>query len=143
MKIKQFIAISVFVLCFGITSAQAQRMPSGGGVVGGGSSGQGAGGSGATGGGAGGGAAIPGVMHHPVWNPPANVIAKNDGTFEPTSFQSYDEAVASGRAASGIHEASIAEIAKMAQEKRAAAPKARILVEQDVEGKLQEVKETP
>lgn len=145
MKIRQFIAVAGFVLCFGITSAQAQRMPTGG-VVGGGSNGQGAGGGGASAGGSGGGAAaLPGVTHHPVWNPPPNVSAKNDGAFEPTSFQSYDEAVASGRAATGTREPSIAEIAKLTQEQRSIAPKARILVEQDVEGKLQEVelKETP
>jgi hypothetical protein len=144
MKIRQFIAVGIFVLCFGITSAQAQRMPSGGGVVGGGSSGQGAGGGGASAGGSGGGAAaIPGVTHHPLWNPPPNVSAKNDGAFEPTSFQSYDEAVASGKAATATREPSIAEIAKMTQEQRATVPRARILVEQDADGKLQEIKETP
>jgi hypothetical protein len=42
-----------------------------------------------------------------------------------------------------MREPSIAEIAKMTQEQRATAPRARILVEQDAEGKLQEIKETP
>jgi hypothetical protein len=44
-----------------------------------------------------------------------------------------------GKAEVAIHEPTVAEVAKMTQEQRATAAKARFTVVQDVEGKLQEV----
>jgi hypothetical protein len=141
---KKIIAVAVFVLCFGASRAQAQRMT---GPVGGGSNGSGGNGGAASsasaGGGGAGGGAIPGVTHHPVWVPPPNVSAKNDGEFEPSSFESYDKAVELGKAEARSLEQSVAAAARMAQEQRATATRARIIVQQDVEGHLQEVKTRP
>ncbi len=100
-----------------------------------------AGGGGFTG--AGGGSAIAGVTHHPAWVPPANVSAKNDGPFLPSTYQNYDKAVEIGKAEVAVHEPTVVEVAKVTQEQRTSAAKARFVVVQDVEGKLQEVKAQP
>jgi hypothetical protein len=138
---KQIIALAVFVLCFGVGTARAQRaggsMPVGGGNLNANPN-QGSGGGGA-GGGGGGSSAIAGVTHHPVWVPPPNVSAKNDGSFLPSTFQSFDKAVELGKAEAGARELSVVEVARMAQEQRASATRARIRVEQDVAGRMQEI----
>ena len=138
---KQIIALAVFVLCFGVGTARAQRagssMPVGGGNASANPN-QG-GGGGAGGGGGGGSSAIAGVTHHPVWVPPPNVIAKNDGPFLPSTFQNFDKAVELGKAEAGTREPSIVEAARMAQEQKATAARARIRVEQDVAGRMQEI----
>jgi hypothetical protein len=141
--VAEIIAIAILILCFGAGSAQAQRVVSGGGVAGGGGNGGLTASGGGAGGGGGGASALTGVQHHPVWNPPPNVFGKNDGKFEPTSFHDYDEAVASGKSAVGMKEPSVAEVARMTQEQRASSPKARFVVQQDVEGKIQETKVAP
>lgn len=140
---RQLIAIAVFVLCFGVGTAHAQRTGGTNNVAGGGGVGpsnSGGGGGGGTGGGGGGGTAIAGVTHHAVWVPPPNVIAQNDGPFRPSTYQDYDKAVEMGKAEVAVHEPTVVEVAKMTQEQRASAAKARFSVVQDVEGKLQEVK---
>ena len=139
---KKLVALAVFVLCFGIGTAHAQRVAGGGGV---GPSNSGGGGGGGFGGGGGGGSAIAGVTHHAVWAPPPNVSAKNDGPFLPTTYQSYDKAVEMGKAEVSIHEhePTVVEVAKSTQEQKASAAKSRFIVVQDGEGKLQEVKAQP
>ena len=139
---RQLIAIAVFVLCFGVGTAHAQRTGGTNNVAGGGGVGpsnSGGGGGGGTGGGGGGGTAIAGVTHHAVWVPPPNVSAQNDGPFRPSTYQDYDKAVEMGKAEVAVHEPTVVEAAKTAQEQRASAAKARFSV-QDVEGKVQEVK---
>jgi hypothetical protein len=146
MNMKQAIAIAAFVLCFGVGSAQAQRTggsPSGGGVAGGGGGAPSSGGGGAGGGGGGGSSASAGVTHHPVWVPPPNVSAKNDGAFEPTSYQSFDKAVEAAKADIGTRQPSVVDVARMAQEQKATSAKAHFIVEQDANGKLQDVKAKP
>jgi hypothetical protein len=141
-QMKQLIAIAVFVLCFGVGTAHAQRTGGTNNVAGSGGVGptnSGGGGGGGFGGGGGGGSAIAGVTHHAVWVPPANVSATNDGPFRPSTYQDFDKAVEMGKAEVAIHEPTVAEVAKMTQEQRATAAKARFTVVQDVEGKLQEV----
>lgn len=142
---KQLIVMAVFVLCFGVGTARAQRTGGTNNVAGGGGVGPtnsgGGGGGGFSGGGGGG--AIAGVTHHPAWVPPANVSAKNDGPFLPSTYQNYDKAVEMGKAEVAIHEPTVVEVAKVTQEQRTSAAKARFVVVQDVEGKLQEVKAQP
>jgi hypothetical protein len=138
----KIIAVAAFVLWFAVGTAHAQRSPSGGGAVNGGNGGMNSGGGGG-GGGTGVGGALPAVIHHPVWIPPANVSATNDGPFLPSSYQSYDKAVEIGKSEVGTREPSVAEVAKMTQQQKATAAKARFVVVQDVEGKLQEVKAQP
>ena len=81
--------------------------------------------------------------HHSAWVPPANVSATNDGPFRPSTYQNYDKAVEMGKAEVAIHEPTVVEVAKMTQEQRASAAKARFTVVQDVEGKLQKVQPQP
>ncbi len=143
---KQLMAIAVFVLCFGVGTAHAQRTGGGNSVAGGGVAGpsnSGGGGGGGFGGGGGGGSAIAGVTHHAVWIPPANVSGKNDGPFLPSTYQNYDKAVEMGKVEVAYHEPTVVEAAKITQEQRAATAKSRFVVVQDVEGKLQEVKAQP
>jgi hypothetical protein len=129
---KKIFVVGAFVLCFGAGRAQAQRVAGGsGGGVGGGNSGAAMAGSG------GGASAIPGVTHSPLWVPPPNVSAKNDGAFVPSSFESYDKAIAMGQAELHTKQASVAETAKMAREQKATAEKAHLIVEQDVAGEPQ------
>lgn len=130
---RQLIAIAVFVLCFGVGTAHAQRTGGTNNVAGGG------GVSNSGGGGGGGSTAIAGVTHHPAWVPPANVSATNDGPFLPSTYQSFDKAVEMGKAEVAVHEPTVVEVAKAAQEQKASAAKARFVVVQDVEGKLKEV----
>jgi|HubBroStandDraft_4_1064222.scaffolds.fasta_scaffold27003_2 hypothetical protein len=142
---KQLIAMAVFVLCFGLGTAHAQRTggtnnAAGGGGVGPSNSGGGGGGGGGFGGGGG---SIGSFTHHSAWVPPANVSATNDGPFRPSTYQNYDKAVEMGKAEVAIHEPTVVEVAKMTQEQRASAAKARFTVVQDVEGKLQEVQPQP
>lgn len=142
---KQLIAMAVFVLCFGVGTAHAQRTggtnnAAGGGGVGPSNSGGGGGGGGGFGGGGG---SIGSFTHHSAWVPPANVSATNDGPFRPSTYQNYDKAVEMGKAEVAIHEPTVVEVAKMTQEQRASAAKARFTVVQDVEGKLQEVQPQP
>lgn len=146
-QMKQLIAVAVFVLCFGVGTAHAQRSGGTNSVAGGGGLGPtnsgGGGGGGGFGGGSGGGGAISGVTHHPAWVPPPNVSATNDGPFLPSTYQNYDKAVQMGKAEVAVHEPSVVEVAKMTQEQKASGAKARIVVVQDVEGKLQEVSAQP
>ena len=138
---RQLIAIAVFVLCFGVGTAHAQRTGGTNNVAGGGGVGpsnSGGGGS-SGGGGGGGGSAIAGVTHHPVWVPPPNAIAQNDGPFRPSTYQDYDKALEMGKAEVAVHEPTVVEVAKVTQEQRASGAKARFIAVQDVEGKLQEV----
>ena len=142
---KQLIAMAVFVLCFALGTAHAQRTggtnnAAGGGGVGPSNSGGGGGGGGGFGGGGG---SIGSFTHHSAWVPPANVSATNDGPFRPSTYQNYDKAVEMGKAEVAIHEPTVVEVAKMTQEQRASAAKARFTVVQDVEGKLQEVQPQP
>jgi hypothetical protein len=139
---KQLIAIAVFVLCFGVGTAHAQRAGGTNSVAGGGGVGpsnSGGGGGGGSGGGGGGGSAIAGVTHHAVWVPPPNVSATNDGPFRPSTYQDYDKAVEMGKAEVAIHEPTVVEVAKANQEQKATEAKARFTVVQDVEGRFQEV----
>ena len=136
---KQLIAIAVFVLCFGVGTAHAQRTGGTNNVAGGGGVGPSNSGGGGSGGGGGGGSAIAGVTHHAVWVPPPNESATNDGPFRPSTYQDYDKAVEMGKAEVAIHEPTVVEVAKANQEQRATEAKARFTVVQDVEGKLQEV----
>ncbi len=138
--------MAVFVLCFGAGTAQAQRTGGTNSVAGGGGVGpnnSGGGGGGGFGGGGGGGGAIAGVTHHPAWVPPPNVSATNDGPFRPSTYQNYDKAVEMGKAEVATHEPTVVEVAKVTQEQRTSTAKARFVVVQDVEGKLQEVKAQP
>ena len=128
---RQLIAIAVFVLCFGVGTAHAQRTGGTNNVAGGGGGGGGYGG--------GGDSAIGGIMHHPAWVPPANVSATNDGPFRPSTYQGFDKAVEMGKTEIAIHEPTVVEVAKATQEQKASAAKTRFTVVQDVEGKLQEV----
>ena len=136
---KQLIAMAVFVLCFGVGTAHAQRTGGTNNVAGGGGVGPSNSGGGGSGGGGGGGSAIAGVTHHAVWVPPPNESATNDGPFRPSTYQDYDKAVEMGKAEVAIHEPTVVEVAKANQEQRAMEAKARFTVVQDVEGKLQEV----
>src|ERR1700733_9207594 len=139
---RQLIAIAVYVIYSRGGTAHAQRTGGTNNVAGGGGVGptnSGGGGGGGFGGGGGGGSAIAGVTHHAVWVPPANVSATNDGPFRPSTYQDFDKAVEMGKAEVAVHEPTVAEVAKMTQEQRATAAKARFNVVQDVEGKLQEV----
>lgn len=136
---RQLIAIAVFVLCFGVGTAHAQRTGGANNVAGGGGPSNSGGGGGGGFGGGGGGSAIAGVTHHPVWVLPPNVSASNDGPFRPSTYQDYDKAVEMGKAEVAIHEPTVVEVAKMTQEQKATAAKARFTIVQDVEGKLQEV----
>jgi hypothetical protein len=144
---RQLIAMAVFVLCFGVGTAHAQRTGggtnnvAGGGGVGPSNSGGGGGGGGGFGGG--GGSAAASFTHHPAWVPPANVSGTNDGPFRPSTYQNYDKAVEMGKAEIAVHEPTVVEVAKSTQEQRTAAAKARFVVVQDVEGKLQEVQSKP
>ena len=144
---RQLIAMAVFVLCFGVGTAHAQRTGGSSGVAGGGGVGPsnsgGGGGGGSGGGGGGGGSAIAGVTHHAVWVPPPNVIGQNDGPFRPSTYQNYDKALEMGKAEVAVHEPTVVEVAKVTQEQRASAAKARFTVVQDVEGKLQEIQPQP
>jgi len=132
---RQLVAMAVFVLCFGVGTAHAQRTGGSNNVAGGGGGGGGFGG--------GGGSATGSFTHHPAWVPPANVSATNDGPFRPSTFQNYDKAVEMGKAEVAIHEPTVVEVAKATQEQRTSAAKARFVVVQDVEGKLQEVEAQP
>ena len=136
---KQLIAMAVFILCFGVGTAHAQRAGGGSAVAGG--AGTGASNSG---GGGGGGSAAGGVTHHPVWVPASNVSGKNDGPFLPTTYQNYQKAVEMGKAqVVSSQEPSVVEVAKITQEQKASAAKSRFVVVQDAEGKIQEVKAQP
>jgi hypothetical protein len=138
---KQLIAMAVFVLCFGVGTAHAQRTGGTNNVAGGGGVGPSNSGGGGGGGGFGGGGGSTGSFtHHPAWVPPANVSGTNDGPFRPSTYQSYDKAVEMGKAEVAIHEPTVVEVAKATQEQRASAAKARFVVVQNAEGKLQEVK---
>lgn len=86
---------------------------------------------------------MAGVTHHAVWVPPRNVSAKNDGPFLPSSYQSYDKAIETGKAEVGARQPSVVEVARMAQEQKMATAKARFIVVQGVDGRLQEVKAQP
>jgi len=142
---RQLVAMAVFVLCFGVGTAHAQRTGGSNNVAGGGGVGPSnlGGGGGGGGFGGGGGSATGSFAHHPAWVPPANVSATNDGPFRPSTFQNYDKAVEMGKAEVAIHEPTVVEVAKATQEQRASAAKARFVVVQDVEGKLQEVEAQP
>jgi hypothetical protein len=143
---KQLITMAVFVLCFGVGTAHAQRTGGNNSVAGGGGVGpsnSGGGGGGGFGGGGGGGSAIAGVAQHPAWVPPPNVSATNDGPFRPSTYQNYDKAVEMGKAKIAVYEPTVVEVAKANQEQRASAAKARFVVVQDVEGKLQELNAQP
>jgi len=142
---RQLVAMAVFVLCFGVGTAHAQRTGGSNNVAGGGGVGPSnlGGGGGGGGFGGGGGSATGSFAHHPAWVPPANVSATNDGPFRPSTFQNYDKAVEMGKAEVAIHEPTVVEVAKATQEQRASAAKARFVVVQDVEGKLQEVEVQP
>ena len=141
---KQLIAMAVFVLCFGVGTAHAQRTGGTNNVAGGGGVGPSNSGGGGGGGGFGGGGGSTGSFtHHPAWVPPANVSGTNDGPFRPSTYQSYDKAVEMGKAEVAIHEPTVVEVAKATQEQRTSAAKARFVVVQDVEGKLQEVQPQP
>jgi hypothetical protein len=140
---RQLIVIAVFVLCFGVGTAHAQRTGGTNNVAGGGGVGpsnSGGGGGGGGGGFGGGGGSLGSFTHHPAWVPPANVSGTNDGPFRPSTYQSYDKAVEMGKAEVAIHEPTVVEVAKATQEQRASAAKARFVVVQNAEGKLQEVK---
>jgi len=142
---RQLVAMAVFVLCFGVGTAHAQRTGGSNNVAGGGGVGPSNSGGGGGGGGfgGGGGSATGSFAHHPAWVPPANVSATNDGPFRPSTFQNYDKAVEMAKAEVAIHEPTVVEVAKATQEQRASAAKARFVVVQDVEGKLQEVEAQP
>jgi len=142
---RQLVAMAVFVLCFGVGTAHAQRTGGSNNVAGGGGVGPSnlGGGGGGGGFGGGGGSATGSFTHHPAWVPPANVSATNDGPFRPSTFQNYDKAVEMGKAEVAIHEPTVVEVAKATQEQRTSAAKARFVVVQDVEGKLQEVEVQP
>jgi len=142
---RQLVAMAVFVLCFGVGTAHAQRTGGSNNVAGGGGVGPSNSGGGGGGGGfgGGGGSATGSFTHHPAWVPPANVSATNDGPFRPSTFQNYDKAVEMGKAEVAIHEPTVVEVAKATQEQRTSAAKARFVVVQDVEGKLQEVEVQP
>jgi hypothetical protein len=142
---KKAIAAAAFVFCFGVSAAHAQRVSGSSGVAGGGGTGPTSSGGGSTGGSGGGGSAIGSITHHPVWVPPPNVSAKNDGPFLPSTYQSFDKAVELGKTENetAAHQPSVVEVAKMTQEQHASASKSRFIVLQDVEGKLQEVKAQP
>jgi hypothetical protein len=142
---RQLVAMAVFVLCFGVGTAHAQRTGGSNNVAGGGGVGPSNSGGGGGGGGfgGGGGSATGSFTHHPAWVPPANVGATNDGPFRPSTYQNYDKAVEMGKAEVAIHEPTVVEVAKATQEQRTSAAKARFVVVQDVEGKLQEVQPQP
>lgn len=141
---RQLIAVAVFVLCFGVGTAHAQRAGGTNNVAGGGGVGpSNSGGGGGGGFGGGGGSAIAGITHHPAWVPPPNVSATNDGPFRPSTYQDFDKAVEMGKTEIAIHEPTVVEVAKATQEQRASVAKARFVVVQDVEGKLQEVEAQP
>ena len=140
-QMRQLVAIAVFALCFGVGRAHAQRAGGTNNAAGGG--GVGPSNSGGGGGGGGGGSAIAGVTHHPAWVPPANVSGTNDGPFRPSTYQNYDKAVEMGKTEIAIHEPTVVEVAKTTQEQRTSAAKARFVVVQDVDGKLQEVQPQP
>jgi hypothetical protein len=142
---RQLIVIAVFVLCFGVGAAHAQRTGGSNNVAGGGGVGPSNSGGGGGGGGFGGGGGSAGgsFTHHAAWVPPANVSATNDGPFRPSTYQNFDKAVEMGKAEIAIHEPTVVEVAKATQEQRTAAAKARFVVAQDVEGKLQEVQSKP
>src|SRR6202021_3739927 len=121
------VLMGVFFLLFGLGTAHAQRTggtnnAAGGGGVGPSNSGGGGGGGGGFGGGGG---SIGSFTHHSAWVPPANVSATNDGPFRPSTYQNYDKAVEMGKAEVAIHEPTVVEVAKMTQEQRASAAKAR------------------
>jgi hypothetical protein len=141
---RQLVAMAVFVLCFGVETAHAQKTGGSNNVAGGGGVGpSNSGGGGGGGGGFGGGSAGGSFTHHPAWVPPANVSATNDGPFRPSTYQNFAKAVEMGKAEIAIHEPTVVEVAKATQEQRTAAAKARFVVVQDVEGKLQEVQSKP
>jgi hypothetical protein len=63
--------------------------------------------------------------------------AKNDGPFMPSSFQSYDEAIAAGQKLVNAKPASLGEIARQAREEKKAAPQVAVLViSQDERGRM-------
>ena len=139
---KKAIVVAASVFCFGVSAAHAQRVGGSSVVAGGGGTGPTSSGGAGAGGSGGGGSAIAGVIHHPVWVPPPNVSAKNDGPFLPSTYQSFDKAVELGKTENetAVHQLSVVEVAKMTQQQHASASKSRFIVMQDVEGKLQEVK---
>lgn len=64
-------------------------------------------------------------------------IQKNDGSFVPSSFLDYADAVKLGESDSNSAAPSVAEIARLTREQKNAEPgKARIVFEQDGDGKI-------
>ncbi len=63
--------------------------------------------------------------------------AKNDGAFLPSSFETYDEAIAAGQRIVGAKPLSLGEIARQArEEKKAAAETAVLVICQDQRGNM-------
>jgi hypothetical protein len=67
----------------------------------------------------------------------ANVSARNDGKFVPSTYADYSDAVAEGDKELNARPASLGDLSRQVQEqKKATGDKARIFVDQDEAGKL-------
>lgn len=65
------------------------------------------------------------------------VAGKNDGVFQPTSYQSYEQAIAEGIKIRNAQPASLGEVARQAREdKKAAKQTAVLIVSQDDRGNM-------
>ena len=78
-----------------------------------------------------------GVRSKPAPIPAANVSARNDGPFVPSTFENYSDAVAEGDKELNARPASLGDLSRQVREqKKATGDKARIFVDQDENGKL-------
>jgi hypothetical protein len=82
-------------------------------------------------------AASGGVRSTPAPAPAANVGARNDGRFVPSTYANYLDAVAQGDKALNNRPASLGDLSRQVREqKKATGDKARVFVDQDEHGKL-------
>jgi len=73
----------------------------------------------------------------PAPAPGANVSARNDGRFVPSTYANYSDAVAEGDKELNARSPSLGDLSRQVREqKKATGDKARMFVDQDEEGKL-------
>jgi hypothetical protein len=122
---KRLLGLAALILSLSVP-AHAQRMGGSGGVINGGGSGGGGGvGLGAVN--------IPGLPGHPPRDFLITSVSGSESDFTPSTFLSYDEAIAEGRAALAARSKTLAECAT--ESRNSERDKAKIAFLQDANGR--------
>jgi hypothetical protein len=132
-NMKKLIGIATFVLLFSIPAHAQSR----GGGIGSAASANAAGGGGAGGGTGGGGIGGNGgarLQSYPRASFEANTVSGGDPSFAPSTFLSFDQAVAEGKAIIAADQKSLAQTA--AENSATPKAKAKVTFVQDAEGKV-------